>query len=71
MKFVHKNIEKVLFCEVKKGEVINVNDRIYMKMALCAENVRRFNIVDLENGELSYVQDDEFVTPIECELLFK
>ena len=60
----------VKFSDVKIGDVIKHDDHIYMKMEhIETDDSCRYNVIDLTNGQLRYLDDLNVVTPLNCDLL--
>ena len=71
MNIVTKVYDKILFGDIESGTVIRHKDGIFMKTVLIAENHRRFNVVDLSNGLMDFIYDEEYVIVVDCDLVLK
>lgn len=69
----NKRKEMVRFESIKCGDVFEFCEDIYMKIetTYCDDNGYYENAVDLSDGSLHYLKDDNMVHVIKCELVIE
>lgn len=62
----------VCFKNLNRGDVFIFNNETYMKTFLVENNIRRYNIICLTTGNMTYIDYDTIVELIiNCELVLK
>ena len=73
MEIIDKRKKSVKFETVKHGEIFEYDGYFFMRTcsSYCDENGDYDNAVNLENGDLTYFEDNHIIMPVNCKLVLE